>query len=625
MNLFLKKVLAILVAVVIGVASQTEAFAVKPSSGATHVSIEVAGNKTANLRVDFPGLNRVYELQLNLKYKWATIAKIAITRRDLSSDGHYLRSASGVFRSSSFTLSPGPNQLRVFDGLRVVASRNLTTPATPKPVPKPSPTKSPTPQPTQSEVPDPEPSATIPVDLEAPSFVTNSLVLSPSAIAPGAILVATVRATDDSACCQLAAIWLTNPSGVTVATAAVSGTRISATAMSFRGTLVIPANSTTGAYNLVGSVRDEANNYLEAALLGTITVTAASSGGDTLNPVIDPNSSSVSPVQSEPGNNVSANYRITDDMGCCGYHQAWLYNPAGTAVLQVTPVRVSGSQTDGRYTATFGIPSGSAPGTYQIKAQATDLTGKYTHLQLLGTVTVTVAVSPPTVDTANPVVVVGSGTASVTSLQPGNPITGTYRVTDDMNCCSSSRLYLYDSAGASVVFVATSRVSGTITDGVYSGTINVPLGTNPGTYTLRAQVIDIAGKYSHMETLATVAITAQTAPPTVDTQNPVIDPSSGVLSTTNVTRGQSFTLTYRVTDDIGANSTNGAYLYDSNGQMVASVSGSRISGTALDGTYLATFTLSQNAAAGTYTLKAQTTDQAGKWSHLQLLATFTLP
>jgi hypothetical protein len=88
------------------------------------------------------------------------------------------------------------------------------------------------------------------------------------------------------------------------------------------------------------------------------------------------------------GGTVAVTYRVTDDVGCCSYHQAWMYYPNGTVVQQVTPALISGDEKNGTFRASFNVPSGAVAGSYQIKAQALDIAGKYTDLQLLGTVTV---------------------------------------------------------------------------------------------------------------------------------------------------------------------------------------------------------------------------------------------
>ena len=111
---------------------------------------------------------------------------------------------------------------------------------------------------------------------------------------------------------------------------------------------------------------------------------------DSQNPVVVVGSGVLTTSSLETsGGTVAITYRITDDVGCCGYNQAWMYYPNGTVVQQVTPSLISGDEKNGTFRASFNVPSGAVAGSYQIKAQALDIAGKYTDLQLLGTVTVT--------------------------------------------------------------------------------------------------------------------------------------------------------------------------------------------------------------------------------------------
>ena len=123
-------------------------------------------------------------------------------------------------------------------------------------------------------------------------------------------------------------------------------------------------------------------------LSNALTVTTLSPA-DSQNPVVVVGSGVLTTSSLETsGGTVAVTYRVTDDVGCCGYHQAWMYFPDGKVVQQVTPSLISGDEKNGTFRASFNVPSGSPVGSYQIKAQALDIAGKYTDLQLLGTVTV---------------------------------------------------------------------------------------------------------------------------------------------------------------------------------------------------------------------------------------------
>jgi hypothetical protein len=272
---------------------------------------------------------------------------------------------------------------------------------------------------------------------------------------------------------------------------------------------------------------------------------------DLQNPVIVADSGVASSSTPAPSESFTVTYRVTDDVGCCGYHQAWLYNAAGTSLSQVTPALVSGTATDGTFRASFTMPANAASGTYTVKAQATDLTGKYTHLQLLATLTVgSGAVTPPSpsptppsssptpqpTDSENPVVVVGSGQVSVPSTTPGASLYLTYQVTDDLDCCDYHQAWLYDSTGTSVNQVTPIRISGDNRNGSYKATFTVPSNGSFGTYIMKAQATDKAGKYTHLQLLGSVVVSSTTsAPVPAPAPAPVSTPSGSPSPTASPT------------------------------------------------------------------------------------------
>ena len=113
-------------------------------------------------------------------------------------------------------------------------------------------------------------------------------------------------------------------------------------------------------------------------------------------PVLEPNSGQFNATSLYPGDSLTATFRITDDVGCCDWTGMGLYTNPGQNVNTVqltwslTPgfSRVSGSATDGRYSYTIQIPSNASPGTYYVKAQATDIATRYTHLEQIGSITI---------------------------------------------------------------------------------------------------------------------------------------------------------------------------------------------------------------------------------------------
>lgn len=228
---------------------------------------------------------------------------------------------------------------------------------------------------------------------------------------------------------------------------------------------------------------------------------------DTQLPVIQTSSLSLSKYTAKPGDTIVATYRITDDVACCGYNQAWMYLPTG-GNIQVGGVKVSGTDKDSTFTATFTIPSTATTGSYPIKAQALDKAGRYTFLQLIGTV----AVDATKTDADLPVIDPSSVSISQTTAVAGTLITGRFRVTDDVGCCKFNRIDLRTSSGAIVTMVTPTKDSGTATDAIYSGSVRIPVAASPDTFSIYAQATDLYGRYTHLVLLGKVTVSAGKPP-----------------------------------------------------------------------------------------------------------------
>lgn len=218
-------------------------------------------------------------------------------------------------------------------------------------------------------------------------------------------------------------------------------------------------------------------------------------------PVIQTGSLSLSKYSAKPGDSIVATYRITDDVGCCDYNQAWMYLPTG-GNIQVGGVKISGTDKDSTFTATFTVPANASSGSYQIKAQATDKAGRYTHLQLIGTV----VVDATKTDVELPVIDPSSVSISQTIATAGAYITGKFRVTDDVGCCNFNRIDLRTSRGAIVTMVTPTKLSGTATDAIYTGTVRIPVAASPDTFSIYAQATDTFGRYTHLVLLGNVTV-----------------------------------------------------------------------------------------------------------------------
>lgn len=116
---------------------------------------------------------------------------------------------------------------------------------------------------------------------------------------------------------------------------------------------------------------------------------------------------------------------------------------------------------------------------------------------------------------------------------------------------------------------------------------------------------------------------------------PVIDASSGQLSSSNLYSGDTLSFSVRITDDVGCCSWVGWGVYTAPGMNVNSgeilwtlnnnsPSSYRISGDQLDGRYAYSLVIPNNIAPGTYYLKVQATDNAGGYTHLDQIGSFVV-
>ena len=182
-------------------------------------------------------------------------------------------------------------------------------------------------------------------------------------------------------------------------------------------------------------------------------------------------------------------------------------------------------------------------------------------------------------DTTLPVLDPSSGVLSGTNLTRNDTLTFSFRVTDDTACCSFALWGIYttpgnDAGSADIFYGNTSspnRVSGSVRDGTYSYSLQIPSDVAYGTYYLKVQSIDMAGWYTHLVQIGTLTIAAPsvntssgssagattgTSPESsaVDSQAPGVLVSdykklvkrSLVLKSLGITKGKKESITYKV-------------------------------------------------------------------------------
>lgn len=125
-------------------------------------------------------------------------------------------------------------------------------------------------------------------------------------------------------------------------------------------------------------------------------------------------------------------------------------------------------------------------------------------------------------DTSEPVLDESSAVLSKSNLARNDTLTFSYRVTDNVACCSFALWGIYttpgnDAGSADILYGSTSspnRVSGSGTDGRYSYSLQIPGDVSYGTYYLKVQSIDLAGLYTSLVQIGTLTISAPSASPT---------------------------------------------------------------------------------------------------------------
>ena len=129
-----------------------------------------------------------------------------------------------------------------------------------------------------------------------------------------------------------------------------------------------------------------------------LSLTGGNAWATDIEPVLDASSGQLSSASLYRGDTLSFSFRVTDDVACCSWVGWGIYSEPGqnvdsgnlfwTANYSPSSFRVNGNEQDGSYRFSLLIPNGIAFGTYYLKVQAIDNAGSYTHLDQIGTFTV---------------------------------------------------------------------------------------------------------------------------------------------------------------------------------------------------------------------------------------------
>ena len=245
------------------------------------------------------------------------------------------------------------------------------------------------------------------------------------------------------------------------------------------------------------------------------TVVAAS---DTTPPVFQ--SLSVSPTTVSAGNGVTVTAHITDDISGVASASIAYQIANGSNVAFPFFTRISGTAQDGIWQATVSVPQAAASGVWSVsQLDATDAAGNAGYVS---------APAPPT-SQGNFTVVGGNDvtppvfqslSVSPSSVTPGNSVTVTAHITDDISGVASASIAYQLANGSNVAFPYFTRVAGTAQDGTWQATVSVPQAAASGVWFVnQLDATDAAGNAGYV---------SAPAPPTAQGNFTVIPPGPAI-------------------------------------------------------------------------------------------------
>ena len=228
-----------------------------------------------------------------------------------------------------------------------------------------------------------------------------------------------------------------------------------------------------------------------------------------------------------------------------------------------------------------------------------------------------------------PVIDPSSGIISKSIVAPNTALTVTYRITDDVGCCSTSLIGVFKDPGSNVntnqvyyeIGGSHQRISGSPTDGRYQVNFVAPSNLDSGTYYVKVQGIDNFGRYTYLQQVASFVI---------DKELPIMVANSGLFPKSTFNPGESFNFTYRITDNAGCCIYNVVSLWRVSGKNPSGSAEYQTSNTSLssgsqtNGTYQASIQLPSSIALGTWYVKAQARDTATWYTHVEDLGSISI-
>jgi hypothetical protein len=253
------------------------------------------------------------------------------------------------------------------------------------------------------------------------------------------------------------------------------------------------------------------------------------------------------------------------------------------ALALLAPVVVQGAEHCDTSISSCVVTGGAAASmaTAQAASQAADNTPP---------MLISIAVSPTSVD-------VSAGSSDITV---------TVHLTDDSSGVASWSTTFVSPSGLQLLTVEASPgfVTGSLTDGTFSGMKTLPQGSEQGAWTASTlTVTDVAGNTANISLSTFGIFLIQVGPSKEDVTPPDLVSIEVTPTTVDVTGGDAtVTVTAHLTDDLsGVQWLSGSFRSPS-GHRYASFSGYRASGSSLDGQWQATVSFPQYTEPGTWRL-----------------------
>ena len=393
-------------------------------------------------------------------------------------------------------------------------------------------------------------------DVTAPMIDISSSSVSKMGVTDGETVNVSVRITDDAGI-ALASIDYISPSTSQTETVYLYKNENSGL---FEGSIAITNSTELGtwkvssmnAYDIYGNSASLSNSNTDLSLLSFTVIGSTVNDSDISKPVIDLNSVKVSQTSAVPGDTITISAKITDDIGVT---QAAAYYYSPTDIF--TPVYLHKNESSGLYEETITIDNSTQSGNWRLASiTATDAadnkTGYYSGYLPAADFTVT----GTDADISKPVIDLNSVKVSQTSAVPGDTITISAKITDDIGVTQAAAYYYSPTDIFTPVYLHKNESSG-----LYEETITIDNSTQSGNWRLASiTATDAAdnktGYYSGYLPAADFTVTGTDA----DVSKPVIDLSSVKVSQTSAVPGDTITISAKITDDIGVTQA-AAYYY----------------------------------------------------------------